>query len=165
MPTLPTDPPSAPPAPATRRLGGRGALILIGVFVLGVIAGGGGGLWLAPHVRRPMSRQDRYVRHMTRLLQLTPAQARQFRAIVVDMRQHWGQIHQQLQPQYQALFTQELLDFAPIRAQERARVRAMLDPRQQAKFNAWVTQWDRQHQGRVHPGADTAAGQPRARQP
>ncbi len=151
MSTIPTPPPVAPPAPTGGGITRRGALILIGVFVLGLIAGGGGGLWLAPHMHRRLSRQDRYVRHMTRLLHLTPSQATQFRAIVVDMRQHWNQIHRQLQPQYDALFNQELRDFAPIRAQERERVRAMLNPRQRAEFNAWVAQWDQRHQRLVHP--------------
>lgn len=159
MPATPSDPMLAPPAPPGSGLQRRPVWILIAVFILGLIAGGGGGVWLAPHVRHQPTRHQRYIRHMTQLLALTPTQASQFRAIVADAEHHWSQIHQQLQPQYHALFQQELRDFAPIRAQERARVRAMLNPQQQAKFDAWVRQWDQRHAtSHPHPPS-TARGQ------
>lgn len=154
MPATPSDPMLAPPAPPSAGLQRRPVWILIAVFILGLIAGGGGGVWLAH--QHNLSRHQRYIRHMTQLLALTPAQARQFRAIVADTEHHWSQIHQQLQPQYHALFQQELRDFAPIRAQERDRVRAMLNSQQQAKFDAWVQQWDQRHAA-SHPHPPGAA--------
>lgn len=161
MPTTPAGPLLAPPAPPGDGLGRRPVWILIAVFVLGIIAGGGGGVWLAPHVHHRLTRHERYVRRMTKLLNLTPAQTGQFRVIVNDAASRWQGIHQQLAPQYRALFEQELSRFAPIRAQERARLRALLTPQQRSKFDAWVTQWDLRHAARAHPAeAATAHHQP-----
>lgn len=150
MSTVPSNPMVAPPAPPNSGQRRRPVWILIAVFILGLIAGGGGGVWLAPRIHHNLTHHERYIRHMTQMLNLTPAQAQQFRSIVADAEHHWRQIHQQLEPQYHALFEQELRDFTPIRAQERNRVRAMLNPQQQAKFNAWVQHWDQQH-ATAHP--------------
>lgn len=113
------------------------ALILAVVFVLGILAGVGGTLVVAPYVRGRIEhhdpRQDRqhFVQHMQRMLNMTPDQAEKFSAIVQETSDRWGALHRQVEP-----------EFEQIRQEQRNKVRAILNPEQVQKFNEFVARFD-----------------------
>lgn len=158
-------PPLAAPAAPLRRYG---TLILIVVFVLGLIAGGGGAFWLVPHLRRDARRHLPLPDRLQHLLQLNAQQKRQIGAIIDATRQHWQQTHGQFAPQYQQLRDQEeelrrreMEQFRPFREQADNQIRNVLNPQQRAKFDQWLAEFRRRH---APPAAGAAAPvSPRAR--
>ncbi len=92
---------------------------------------------LAPHVHHRPSMQDihrRFVRKMQKRLDLTPQQTQAFDAISTELMHRFEALHQQIQPQV-----------AQIRHEEGAKFRAVLNPEQQKKFDAWVARQEARH--------------------
>jgi len=114
------------------------ALILAVVFILGILAGVGGTLVVAPYVRNRAAQhhdasqdRQRFIQHMQTMLSLTPQQTQQFSAIVQETSDRWNTLHMQIQPQ-----------FEQIRQEQRNKVRAILNPDQLQKFNEFVARFD-----------------------
>lgn len=132
---------SPPPAPPRR----HGTLILIVVFVLGLIAGGGAMYGWAPRLHRPDHRHRALATRMQKLLGLSDTQTQQFAAIVATLRQHYQQVHAQYEPRFKQLQDQESNDLQPYREQADNQIRAILNPPQRAKFDQWLAQFRRRH--------------------
>jgi Spy/CpxP family protein refolding chaperone len=124
-----------------------GLLVLV-VFVLGVLVGGvGNHLWDAHVISagRPGNGHPPGT-SLSQLLQLTSDQQKQLDAIFNDSR-----------PQLQALDAQH----NALRAQTRARIRAILTPDQQVKFDAMTKDQDSHGRGPNRgPGPPPGAGPP-----
>lgn len=130
----------------------HGTIILIVVFLLGLIAGGSGGVWLAPKIRHHFDRRPPLAERMRKLLDLNAQQTQQFTAIAQEAMHRWQQLHQPYQPQFEklrdqerALHQQEWQQFAPIREEEDNKIRAILTPAQRARFDSWLEQFRREH--------------------
>jgi Spy/CpxP family protein refolding chaperone len=112
------------------------ALLVLVVFVLGVLLGGvGAHLWgerVWGHEQSP-SHRDRLIRQMTHDVQLTPGQQKQVTAIVDDTRTQVHNLYASLDSQHEQL-----------RQQARARIRAVLTPDQQTKFDDFLRRLDEQ---------------------
>lgn len=113
------------------------ALILAVVFVLGILAGVGGTLVVSPWLHRQQAHHDprqdrqRFIEHMQQMLDMTPEQTSRFSAILQETTDRWDALHRQVEPQFEA-----------IRQQQRDKVRAILNPQQVQKFNAFVARFD-----------------------
>jgi Spy/CpxP family protein refolding chaperone len=122
----------------TRR---EAALLVFVVFLLGLLVGGlGNHLWgervwgrqqPGPHVGPPSREQA--VNKLTSELQLTPDQQRQIGPIIDDTR-----------AQIRALYEPVDAEHDKIRQQGRARIRAVLTPEQQPKFDQFLQRIDQQ---------------------
>lgn len=126
----------------------QAVLMVLFVFALGFIAGG-----LSVNFYRSQAENDhlenaRYshkrpeemIHRLTAELSLTPEQENQVQQILAETRQHYNQLRQEVHPRFQA-----------VRDQSRARIRAVLNPEQQAKFDGWVRRQDElynNHRGR-----------------
>ena len=116
------------------------ALLIAVVFFLGVLLGAvathlwGQRVWgheqSHPSGMKPV---NQVVAEFTQELQLTPAQQTQVTGIIDDARA-------QLKPLYASLDEQR----EQIRQQTRARIRALLTPEQQPKFDAFILRHDEQ---------------------
>lgn len=121
----------------------KGALLLLLAFALGAAAGATGfglyagrpGWWGGP------SRAERFQRFMlerlTRELDLRPEQRQQVEGILRDTGEEFGRLRQEIRPR-----------FREIQARSRQRLREVLDPAQQGKFEALMTEWDRRAERR-----------------
>jgi Spy/CpxP family protein refolding chaperone len=119
---------------------GEAALLIAVVFMLGALFGA-----VATHLwgERVWGQQDTYssgrkpvnqvVANFTRELQLTPDQQTQVTAIIDDTRAQWRALYAPLDTQREQ-----------IRQQSRARIRALLTPEQQPKFDAFMQRLDEQ---------------------
>jgi Spy/CpxP family protein refolding chaperone len=119
---------------------GEAALLIAVVFMLGALLGA-----VATHMwgERVWGRQDTYsagrkpvnqvVADFTRELQLTPDQQTQVTTIIDDTR-----------AQLKALYAPVDMQREQIRQQTRARIRALLTPEQQPKFDAFMRRLDEQ---------------------
>ncbi|MGC2420050.1 MAG: hypothetical protein WA405_00195 [Candidatus Acidiferrales bacterium] len=119
---------------------GEAALLIAVVFLLGVLLGA-----VATHMwgERVWGQQDTYsagrkpvnqvVAEFTKELQLTPDQQTQVAAIIDDTRAQWKALYAPLDAQKEQ-----------IRQQSRARIRALLTPEQQPKFDAFMQRLDEQ---------------------
>jgi len=116
-------------------------LVVVGVFMLGGVTGaaldsayrlrarGGGG---PPHVRGGGGpRDERRFEEMKRDLSLTDEQAGQVRAVLDETRGEYRALREKCRPQYDAA-----------RSAARARIRALLNPEQQQKFDAKTAEHD-----------------------
>lgn len=105
--------------------------LMVAVFVLGGIVGGLGTILARRMDRTPRRRP--FIDRLTQDLQLTAQQRTQIQAIFADGHRRFNQVFQQSQdqarPQYDA-----------IRKDVHARIRAILTPTQQAKFDALLKQ-------------------------
>jgi Spy/CpxP family protein refolding chaperone len=130
----------------TTKTGREAALLVVVVFLLGVLLGGvgmhlwGGRVWggqaAANHdSAHPggMAPREEVLARFTRELQLTPDQQQQVGAIIDDTRAQW-----------KALYAQEDAQKDQIRQQGRARIRALLTPEQQPKFDSFMQRLDEQ---------------------
>jgi len=114
------------------------AILFVVVFLLGALLGGiGNHLWqerVAGHepassVLRPT--RAHIIEESTRELQLTPDQQKQFAAIIDDTRHKWQVLYEPLDAQREQ-----------IRQDGRGRIRAMLAPDQQLKFDDLMRRLD-----------------------
>ncbi len=107
------------------------------VFVLGCITGGAiSGLYLArssDNNQRPVSMRDtnEYFETLKREVDLTPEQETKMSAVLDEMRNKYKSVCADVRPRYFAL-----------REDARLRMREMLSPEQQKKFDTIVTQDD-----------------------
>ena len=112
-------------------------LVVIGVFLLGGVTGAaldsvyrlrasGGGHGM----RGPRNTEKRF-EEMKRDLSLTDQQATEIRAILDETRNEYRQLREKCRPQYDAA-----------RAAARTRIRALLNPEQQQKFDAKTAERD-----------------------
>lgn len=128
---------------AVKRPSAKAIGLLIAVFVLGGVVGSLG-TYLAGHVRSGSHRQ-RIIDRLTQQIDLTPAQAKQVEEILEDGHKRWSAVFRQSQeqarPQYDA-----------VHAETRARIRAILTPAQQTKFDAFLKRLDAEHRAREKQG-------------
>jgi Spy/CpxP family protein refolding chaperone len=128
----------------TRR---EAAVLVFVVFLLGLLVGGvGNHLWgervwghneTSPR-QGPPSRA-KVIDDLTRELQLTPDQQKQLGTIIDETRAEWAAQHEQIRQQ--------------IRQRGRARIRAILTPDQQAKFEQFMQRIDEQRRKDQAPQA------------
>ena len=113
-------------------------LVVVGVFILGGITGisldslyrlrGGGGNGRSMHERR--SKEDAF-EHMKSDLNLSEQQAAEISAILDQTRNEYRQLRTEVRPRYDAA-----------RQNARTKIRALLTPEQQQKFDAQVAERD-----------------------
>jgi Spy/CpxP family protein refolding chaperone len=116
----------------------RGALFLLLAFLLGAAAGAFGfglyqvrtGRWHVP--RDPARFQQFLLKRLTRELDLRPDQRQQVEAILREAGQEFAHLREEFGPRVRE-----------IRARSRDRIRALLDPGQQAKFETLAQEWER----------------------
>lgn len=115
----------------------KGALLLLLVFVLGTATGALGfgvyqarmGWWGS---RRDAGRfQQVVLRRLTRELDLRADQQQQVEAILRESGDEFSRLRQEIRPRFQA-----------IRERSRDRIRTLLDPGQQAKFETLAQEWE-----------------------
>jgi len=112
-----------------------GFLVLF-VFVLGVLVGGlGNHVWgqRVWGMRNGPARHD--MREFTQRLDLTPAQQEQAKAIVEDTSSQWRELYAPVDRKRDE-----------IRAQSRARLRALMTPEQLPKFDQFTKELDAQRE-------------------
>jgi hypothetical protein len=129
----------------TRR---EAALLVLVVFLLGLLVGGvGNHLWgervwgrqqLGSH-QGPPSRQE-IVNKLAAELQLTPDEQKQIGPIIDDTRAQIRAIYEPVDAQHEK-----------IRQQGRARIRAVLTPEQQPKFDQFLQRMDEQRKKDAPP--------------
>jgi Spy/CpxP family protein refolding chaperone len=124
---------------AAKRPSAKAIILTLAVFVLGG-AVGGLGTYLAGHMRDGHRRQ-RIVDRLTQQLQLTPDQQKQVEAILEDGHKHITAIYRESQdqarPQYDAVHNEI-----------RSRIRAVLTPAQQPKFDEFLKRLDAERKAR-----------------
>jgi Spy/CpxP family protein refolding chaperone len=81
--------------------------------------------------------RERYVGRLTEALQLQEGQRQQLERILDDAREEFGGLRQSIAPQAQQ-----------IKERTRARIRQMLTPDQQQRFEAFVKEWEAERQRR-----------------
>ena len=118
-------------------------LVLVAVFVLGAVTGGAlTGLYRSrasgnsgrdAHERTMKERFEK----MRQELSLTDQQTTQVRAILDETRNEYKSLREELRPR-----------FDEPRVKARAKIRALLNPDQQKKFDALVAQQDAEHNSR-----------------
>ena len=111
--------------------------VLVGVFVLGAITGAAlSGLYrsrASSSETREKAMHERF-ENMRRELSLTDEQTTAVRAIIDETRNEYRALRAELRPR-----------FEEPRQKARTRIRALLTPDQQKKFDAMVAQQDAQH--------------------
>lgn len=116
------------------------ALLVFVVFLLGLLVGGLGShlwgerVWGHPptaHTRPPS--REQIVTNLTQQLELTPDQQKQISSIIDDTRSQVHAIYAPVDAQHEQL-----------RLQGRVRIRAVLTPEQQPKFDALMQRIDEQ---------------------
>ncbi|HSD49975.1 MAG TPA: hypothetical protein VLG48_01110 [Candidatus Methylomirabilis sp.] len=117
----------------------KGALLLLLAFALGTTTGALGlGLyqartgWWGSGRRDPQRFQQFMLRRLTRELDLRAEQRQQVEAILRESGEAFTRLREEIRPQFQA-----------IRERSRDRIRALLDPGQQAKFETLAQEWER----------------------
>ena len=116
----------------------KGALLLLLAFLLGTATGALGlgvyqtrtGWWRAP--RESARYQQFLLRRLTRELDLTSDQRQQVETILRDAGQEFSRLREEFGPRVRE-----------IRARSRDRIRAILDPGQQARFEKVAEEWER----------------------
>ncbi len=116
----------------------KGALLLLLAFALGVATGGlGWGLYQGrtggwgPH-RDPERFRQVLLQRLTRELGLTADQRQQVEAILRQAGQEFARLREEIGPRIR-----------DIRVRSREKIRAILSPAQQAKFEAVESEWER----------------------
>ena len=116
----------------------KGALLLLLAFLLGTAAGAlGFGLYQARtgwgHPPRDPERSRQFMlKRLTRELDLRPEQQQQVEAILRETGQEFARLREEIGPRMR-----------DIRGRIREKIRAMLSPEQQAKFEALEKEWER----------------------
>lgn len=127
----------------------KGALLLLLAFLLGAATGGlGFGLyrertgWWGSR-RDPARFQQFQLNRLTRELELRPDQRQQVEAVLRETGQEFTRLREEIGPRVRE-----------IRARSRDRIRSVLDPGQQAKFETLAAEWERRaERWRGHPSA------------
>ena len=111
----------------------RAYLYFILTFLLGVVVGAGGTFMMGWYYGPPHHgfNPKRVVHFLQRELKLSDDQTRQVEEIMKDTDQKYRDLHQQVDPQFDA-----------VREESRDRVRKILNPDQLAKFNELVRRFD-----------------------
>ncbi len=119
----------------------KALFLLLVVFVLGIALGAvgaylaGGRAWGAKlEGHGSQDRRTRMLAQLTEALALTPDQQKQVDAILAEMQVKYAAIHEQISPQT-----------AQLRQQGRERIRSLLIPEQQPKFDEFFRRWDEEH--------------------
>jgi Spy/CpxP family protein refolding chaperone len=127
--------------------GNRKALLLVFVlFVLGIALGSVGTYVVTTRVQaaRPQATLARNPGHtmamFTRDLNLNPDQQNQIQTILNDTRSRYAELHQKLDPEYEQ-----------VRHEGRERIRQVLTPEQQPKFEDLLRQIDEDRRKRGNP--------------
>ena len=122
-------------------------LVLVAVFVLGTVTGGAlTGLYRSrassggTRDSRDRTMKDRFEK-MRQELNLTDEQTTQVRAILDETRNEYKTLREELRPR-----------FEEPRLKARTKIRALLNPDQQKKFDALVAQQDAEHNSREADG-------------
>ncbi|HEV2305193.1 MAG TPA: hypothetical protein VGR93_06720 [Candidatus Acidoferrales bacterium] len=116
----------------------RKAIILVIVlFVLGIALGSVGTHMWDAHVLA--SQHHSVVKALKAELQMTPAQEKQFDAIIKDDRSKFRALYMQRDAEWDPKIDQ-------VRQQGRQNIRAILTPDQRAKFDAFFKSRDQEHQ-------------------
>jgi Spy/CpxP family protein refolding chaperone len=116
----------------------KGALLLLLAFLLGVATGAlGYGLYQARtgwwHTARDPARFQQFqLKRLTRELELRPDQRQQLEAILRDTGQEFARLREDIGPRVRE-----------IRGRSREKIRAILNPDQQTKFEALEKEWER----------------------
>jgi Spy/CpxP family protein refolding chaperone len=115
-------------------------LVVVGVFVLGGVTGASLDSLYRLRVRgddhqerRSRDKKDRF-EEMKRDLNLTDEQATAIRAIIEQSREEYRALRNEIEPRNEA-----------VRANARARIRALLNPEQQQRFDARIAEQDARH--------------------
>ena len=116
----------------------KAVFLLLVVFVLGIALGAvgtylaGGRAWGAKlEGHGSQDRRARMLAQLTEALALAPDQQKQVDAILAEMQAKYAAIHEQISPQT-----------AQLRQQGRERIRSLLTPEQQPKFDEFFRRWD-----------------------
>lgn len=121
-------------------------LVLVAVFLLGSVTGAAlSGLYRSRasgtgRESRERAMHERFEK-MRQELNLTDQQTTQVRAILDETRNEYRALREELRPK-----------FDEPRMKARARIRALLDPEQQKKFDALAAQQDAEHNSREDSG-------------
>jgi Spy/CpxP family protein refolding chaperone len=127
----------------------KAALLVFGLFLLGVAVGSLGTYAVTTHVlaARPQiglaHNMGHTVEMFTRELSLTPDQQNQIQAIFNDTRAKYGQLHEKLDPEYEQ-----------VRQQGRQQIRRMLTPEQLPKFEDLLRRLDEERRRHGSEGHD-----------
>jgi hypothetical protein len=131
----------------------KGALLLLLAFVLGAGTGALGfslyqarsGWWGA---RRDAGRfQQIMLKRLTRELDLRADQQQQVETILRESGEEFARLRQEIRPRFQE-----------IRGRSRDRIRALLDPGQQARFETLAQEWERRTDRRREAPPRSQAG-------
>jgi Spy/CpxP family protein refolding chaperone len=124
---------------AGKRPSAKAIGLLLAVFVLGGVAGSLG-TYVGTHDRQIRSRQT-FLDQFRQQVQLTPSQLVQIRGILAEGHKRWEAIREksekEAQPQFDALH-----------AEIRKRIRAVLTPAQQPKFDEFLKRLEAEHKAR-----------------
>lgn len=114
--------------------------LMMAVFVLGALVGGLGAVVLHRMDRTP--RRERIVDRLTRVLQLTGQQRHEVQGIFAAAHKRFVAVYRQSQEQARPRYD-------GIRQDVHARIRAILTPAQQVKFDQFLKRLDAEH--KIHP--------------
>jgi Spy/CpxP family protein refolding chaperone len=115
-------------------------LYFVATIILGAILGGVGAyyyLWYNGRLQHPTSSRKERMEHLKKVLNLSDAQAQQIDRIFDESAQKAGDLQKQMEPQFQT-----------IHLETRARIRQVLNPDQQKKFDEFVRAIDERHRRR-----------------
>ena len=130
-------------------------LACVTIFLLGVAAGALGltvyHRWVeAGHPSGWTGRFDRerYVKQMTEAVGLHPDQMGALNAILDETREEFLALRNRLHPQFDV-----------VRQRARQRIRGILNPEQQARFEAFLTRWDEERRVEEQAASGPKAGE------
>jgi len=130
------------------------AFLLIGVFLLGGVAGATAYYTYRNHLvsaepaKSRTPRRD-IVQEMSQSLKLDARQQEQLRAIFDQSRDRYDALAVQFQPQYER-----------IRAETNEAIRAILQPEQRTQFDETLQKMDNRHRGQMRDGPPPAFPRP-----
>jgi Spy/CpxP family protein refolding chaperone len=134
----------------------KGALLLLLAFLLGTAAGALGfglfqarmGWWRSP--RDPAPFQQLLLKRLTRELDLRPEQRQQVETVLRETGQEFARLREEVDPRVRE-----------IRVRSREKIRAILTPEQQAKFEALEKEWLRRAERWHREGGRSKEGEPK----
>lgn len=118
-------------------------LYFVVTIFLGAVLGGVGSyyfMWYTGRLQHPTSSKKERVAHLKKVLSLSDAQAQQVGQIFDESSQKVSDLQKQIDPQFRA-----------IHLETRARIRQILNPDQQKKFDEFVRAIDERHKRRGSP--------------